>query len=220
MTASTHKDYPKATIVTGGRLGSWVLEEIGPDDYLIGADKGADFLVSNGFIPDLAIGDFDSVPATRIPAIREAAKQFLSFDAIHKDWTDTEMAVEAAIARGFERISIVGGLGSRFDHSLVNVHLLAKALAHGCEATLTDENNEIRLCSRECTLQADSRYPYVSLLPLTGSVTGVTLRGFQYPLNDATIELGASIGVSNVLVEPTGTIRLASGVLIVIRSRD
>jgi thiamine pyrophosphokinase len=196
------------------------MEEIRPGDYLIGADKGAEFLVAHGFRPDLSLGDFDSVAADRIPAIREASGQFQSFDAVRKDWTDTEIAFNEAISRGFTHIAIVGGLGSRFDHALANVHLLFKALTHGCEATLTDDHNEIRLCSGECKLQADSRYPYVSLLPLTPSVTGISLTGFRYPLENATISIGESIGISNVLIEPAGTIRLASGILLVIRSRD
>lgn len=215
-----HSAGRRAVIVTGGALGAWALKEIRPDDYVIGADSGADFLTRHGIAPDLALGDFDSTAPERIPLIRESAREWLSVDAVDKDWTDTEMAVREALDRGFASLRIVGGLGTRFDHALANVHLLHLARTRGCEAAIVDDHNEIRLCDGTCRLQADSRYPYVSLLPLTPVVRGVTLTGFQYPLHEATIELGQSIGISNRLLAPEGTVALTEGELLIVRSRD
>ncbi|WP_276351393.1 thiamine diphosphokinase [Cohnella caldifontis] len=210
----------RAVIFAGGRLGPWALEELRPDDYLIGADSGADFLLVHGRVLDLAVGDFDSVPPDRLSRIRDAARETIAVDAVDKDWTDTELALREALDRGFADIRIAGGLGSRFDHSLANVHLLRQAKERGAQAVLADEYNEIRLCDGKCRLEADPRYPYVSLLPLTVIVTGVTLDGFRYPLHEATLQLGWSIGISNVLEAGTGSISLSDGLLLVIRSRD
>jgi len=210
----------RTVIVTGGELGLWALEEIRPGDYVIGADSGADYLVEHGFVPDLALGDFDSVPPSRLSRIREVSREWISVDAVNKDWTDTEMAVREALNRGYGSIRIVGGLGTRFDHALANVHLLRLALVSGCEAVIVDSHNEIRLCNDSCRLQTDSRYRYVSLLPLTSVVRGVTLDGFQYPLRQATLELGHSIGISNVLTAPEGTVTITDGELLIIRSCD
>lgn len=210
----------RAVIVTGGALGDWALERITPGDYLIGADSGADFLVRNGYAPDLALGDFDSVAPDRLREIERTAIETLSVDPVDKDWTDTELALREALSRGFSDILIAGGLGTRFDHSLANVHLLRQTRAGNGDAQLIDEHNEIRLCTGICRIKADSRFPYVSLLPLTAEVTGVTLTGFRYPLHDATLKLGWSIGVSNVLEEATGTVSLSDGELLIIRSRD
>ncbi|MBW5448160.1 thiamine diphosphokinase [Cohnella sp. CFH 77786] len=210
----------EAVIVTGGRLGAWALEEIRAGDYLIGADSGAEFLVRHGIAPDLALGDFDSVPADRLTSISAASKDYLAVDPVDKDWTDTELALREALDRGYSRIRILGGLGSRFDHSLANVHLLRQAFERGGEAVLIDEHNEIRLCADACRMNQDPRYPYVSLLPLTPVVTGVNLTGFRYPLNEATLTLGWSLGVSNVLDAPSGTVSIREGQVLVIRSRD
>jgi len=210
----------RALIVTGGRLGDWVLDEIETADYIIGADSGADFLVRRGIVPDLALGDFDSVAPERLPLIRETARSFQSVDAVDKDWTDTELALREAVGRGYAEVRIAGGLGTRFDHSLANVHLLRQARLTGSEACLVDEHNEIRLCAGRSALKSDDRFPYVSLLPLTTVVTGVTLTGFRYPLTDATLRLGWSIGVSNVLDAPLGTVTIAEGEVLIIRSRD
>jgi len=210
----------RAVIVSGGHLGDWALEHIRPDDFVIGADSGADFLMQKGLRIDLAIGDFDSVPAGRLQTILAAAGEWQTVDPVDKDWTDTELALREAIRRGFRRLLLLGGLGTRFDHSLANVQLLHQALIHQCEAILVDEHNEIRLCAGACRLQADARYPYVSLLPLTPRVVGINLTGFRYPLTDAELVMGQSLGISNVLEAEFGEILVREGMLLVIRSRD
>ncbi|TFE24885.1 thiamine diphosphokinase [Cohnella luojiensis] len=210
----------RALIFTGGNLGQWALDQLSSQDYVIGADRGAEFLIHNGKVPHLALGDFDSVTSDQMKRIAAEAVEFLTCDAIDKDWTDTELALREAIGRGYKEIMIMGALGTRFDHVLGNVHLLRQAREQGSTLTLIDENNEIRLCTEILRLKANSRFPYTSLLPLTLEVKGVTLQGFRYPLHDATLKLGWSLGISNVLDAPEGTISIADGMLLVIRSRD
>lgn len=210
----------RALIAAGGTLGPEALRRIRADDFRIGVDRGALFLLQAGYPPHLALGDFDSVTAEELASIRAAAAEMQTCDPVDKDWTDTELAFREAVRRGFRHIAIVGALGSRFDHSLANVHLLRQAHEAGCELTIADERNEIRLCAGHCRLEADEHYRYVSLLPLTPEVRGVTLEGFRYPLRDATLRLGWSLGVSNELAGVAGTIDVAEGLLLVIRSRD
>jgi thiamine pyrophosphokinase len=210
----------RALIFTGGNLGQWAFDHLSVDDCLIGADRGAAFLIDNGYAPDLALGDFDSVLPEQLQRISSHSSEWLAFDPIHKDWTDTELAFREAVRRDFKEIIILGALGTRFDHGLGNVHLLRQAHEQGCKLTLIDENNEISLCTEAVRLNANSRYPYTSLLPLTPEVTGVTLHGFRYPLNEATLKLGWSLGISNVLEADQGTVAVSTGMLLIIRSRD
>ncbi len=79
-------------IVLGGQLGDWALRYISEKHTLIGADSGAAFLVQHGFIPDVAIGDFDSVSLEQIEHISKQSRQMISCDPIDKDYTDSEMA--------------------------------------------------------------------------------------------------------------------------------
>ncbi|WP_239614404.1 thiamine diphosphokinase [Cohnella mopanensis] len=219
--SKTHSAFTRAFIYTGGRLGPWALAQLPADDaYLIGADRGADFLIHNGYTPHLALGDFDSVTSDQMNLIRENAIELLTCDAIDKDWSDTELALREAIARGYTNITLLGALGTRFDHGLGNVHLLRVANELGCSLTVLDEHNEIRLCDGRLKLASNSAFPYTSLLPLTLEVTGITLEGFRYPLHQATLRLGTSLGISNVLDAPAGTITIEDGLLLVIRSRD
>ena len=212
--------FHRALIFAGGVLGARALRTIRPDDFRIGVDSGALFLLKSGFPPHLAIGDFDSVTEEEKEAIRAAAAEYRDCDPVAKDLTDSEMAVREALRRGFERIVLWGAIGSRFDHSLANVHLLKQAHDAGSELIVADENNDIRLCADRVRIDAEDGFKYVSLLPLTPEVRGVTLEGFRYPLRNAVLKLGWSLGVSNELERVSGTITVGEGLLLVIRSRD
>ena len=61
---------------------------------------------------------------------------------------------------------------------------------------------------------------FISLIPYTEKVTGITLTGFKYPLKNETLTLGISRGISNELLEEEGKIKISQGILMVIRSRD
>ncbi|RJE90189.1 thiamine diphosphokinase [Paenibacillus sp. 1011MAR3C5] len=206
-------------IFAGGNLGPWALQPITPSDTLIGADSGAIYLIKNGFAPHIAIGDFDSVTAGEMELIRERSGNTISCDPIDKNYTDTEMAFRLALDMKPEQVLLLGALGTRFDHSLANVHLLALANEQGVEAAIADEHNEIHLITKTTLFHRD-HHPQVSLLPLSEQVTGITLTGFQYPLHEATLSIGQSLGISNVMTAGQGTIELREGMLLVIRSRD
>ncbi|HEY0828616.1 MAG TPA: thiamine diphosphokinase [Bacilli bacterium] len=206
-------------IFTGGNLGSWALDEIRQGDYIIGADHGAVYLLNHNISPDLSVGDFDSVTPLELENIRHHSKAIDSCDAVDKDLSDTEMAFKQALDRNPQEIVILGALGTRFDHSLANVHLLREGLKSGITCRIVDEYNEIRVIDQPAFIQK-SRYIYVSLLPLSLEVTGITLHGFQYPLHEATLHLGQSLAISNILVSDTGKIDIQSGLLLVIQSID
>lgn len=206
-------------ICTGGELGSWALSHIRSGDQLIGADSGALFLIEQGFTPDTSIGDFDSVTAEQLERIQQLSGETITCDPIDKNYTDTEMAFRHALALRPAEIILLGALGTRFDHSLANVHLLMLALEQGIAASIIDEHNHISLTSGILPLHKGD-YTNVSLLPLSATVTGINLQGFQYPLYEAELRIGQSLGISNVLVEPTGTVSIRSGILLVIQSRD
>lgn len=209
----------KMILFAGGRLGSWALEEIEENDCLIGVDRGALFLLQHGKRPHLAIGDFDSVTREERELIRQNSEGMLTCDPVMKDLTDTEMGLRWALERRPAEIVLTGALGSRFDHALANVHLLAKALEAGVPCRIVDETNQIVLVEGHATIRR-SRFSHVSLLPLTEKVTGITLTGFQYPLNNATLQTGDTLGISNVLLGETGTISVESGRLIAVQSSD
>ena len=211
----------RVLIFTGGRLTDWSVSHIRSDDYLIGADRGAAFLINLGFRPNMAIGDFDSVTSEQRAHIRSHSDTFEECDPILKDYTDTELAFQLALDRSPDEIILFGALGTRVDHSLANIHLLLRAAEQGIRCRIIDECNELQATTGELQItNQDGAYTYVSLLPLTIEVTGIHLEGFRYPLYNATLTIGQSLGISNELIGTSGTIRIRSGALLVIQSKD
>ena len=211
----------RIVIVTGGTLGEWALGHLDRDARIVGADRGALFLVRHGFKPLLSLGDFDSVTPEEREEIRRYSETFVDCDPVMKDLTDTEMAFLWAIEQRPREIVLLGALGTRFDHSLANVHLLRQALERGIGCSIVDRCNEIRLLGPERVLTLTSgAYAHVSLLPLSMEVKGITLEGFKYPLTDATLVVGQSLGISNVIEGTSGRVRIREGLLLVIQSND
>lgn len=219
MLQQTIKMNRRIVIVSGGTISEQVLKHIQDTDYLIGADQGALTLIEYGLTPDLALGDFDSVSEDQLIRIQLNSKQFNSCDPVDKNYTDTELALQRAIRMQPSSILLLGATGTRFDHTLANIHLLRSALAHHIPMAILDDHNKIQLLDSSLTITQEG-YKYVSLLPLSMEVSGIDLDGFAYPLHQATLTIGQSLGISNVLVEPTGTISIANGLLLVIASHD
>lgn len=206
-------------ICTGGQLGEWAIPHIEKADLCIGADKGALFLVEAGVRPYLSIGDFDSVTAEQLELIKNNSQHVKDFDAIDKDYTDTELALHEAIALHPAKITIIGALGTRFDHSIANIQILTLADEHDIQAEIIDKHNKIRLISDSATISKDN-YPYLSVLPFTQIVEGINLIGFKYPLENATIKKGQAIGISNIILGDEAKIEVRTGTLLVIQSTD
>ena len=185
---------------------------------IISADKGLEVLDKCNIKPDYIIGDFDSLD-------EKILKKYVDDESIkiiklnpEKDYTDTNMALKLAIELESTDITIIGAIWTRLDHTLANIHILKEALEKNIECKILNENNNITLINKDVTIKKE--HPYISLIPLTTTAEGVTLKGFKYPLNNATLKIGESIGVSNEQVEDNAKIELDSGILIVIQSKD
>lgn len=115
----------------------------------------------------------------------------------------------------------MGALGKRMDHALSNIHILSDALEARIPCQILDDCNRIYLVAHNITIDKNKTYgKYISLIPLTSEVAGLTLTGFKYPLNNASLTIGKSLGVSNEIIQEIASIELKKGILIVIESRD
>lgn len=104
---------------------------------------------------------------------------------------------------------------------LGNIHLLGIGLQEQTEILLADANNRIRMIDKGITLKKEEQYgKYVSLLPFTPRVKGLTLKGMKYPLRDYTLECYSSLGISNEIVEDMAEISFTDGVLLVLETKD
>ena len=162
-------------------------------------------------------GDFDSVNKNILSKYKELTN-IHKFNS-EKDYTDTDIAIKLAVELDATEIIIIGGIGTRLDHTIANVQSMRTAIKNNIKCKMIDQNNEIMLINKKTRIDA-SRYSYISILPLTTEVTGITLKGFKYLLDNKTLKTGESIGVSNEQIEKYGIIELKQGILIVIKARD
>ncbi len=206
-------------IFAGGvlRPGKAVDAAIAQADRIIAADGGAATALSYGRIPTTVVGDFDSLAADVQQQLRQQGSQFTQA-AVEKNETDTELAVQLAIEQGATTIALLGAFGgTRFDHTMANVLLLA-----GIDTV------PIRIIDGPSTcwlLRGPGRTTIsgrpgdlLSLLPLTSEATGVRTRDLYYPLYGETLCFGKPRGVSNVLTQEHAAVSLEKGLLLVIHT--
>lgn len=157
----------KMFIITGGNIDREFLQKVlQKNEYnkIIAADRGLEMLKKINVYPDHIIGDFDSVN-------KKILEQYKNIPIIQlkpeKDFTDTHMALKLAIKEGANQITIVGAIGTRFDHSIANIHILKEALENNIEAQIINEHNIIKLINKDTKVKKEEKYKYVSLIPLT-----------------------------------------------------
>ncbi len=210
-------------IVSGGSLSPDFLKEQlekTEDAYIIAADRGLEVCMSAGVEPDQVIGDFDSIDQEAKEHFLSEAKNITKLNPI-KDDTDTEAALQLAFLHTSGDIVILGGTGTRLDHVLGNIALLGQGFEHNRSVILLDEHNRIRLLKDDFSIKKREQYgKYVSLLPYSTEVKGLTLRGFYYPLTDFTLTGYTSLGISNEISEEEASVTFTEGVLIMVESKD
>lgn len=210
----------KAVIVTNGDIKNLLqLKHIlTAADWIICADGAAKYLMAIDIVPHILLGDLDSIDGEALNWMTDRGVEPVRFPA-RKDATDTELAVDYAMALSPEKITIVGGVGSRWDHSLSNILLLKKLLNHGISGWIVNENNEITIIDSSLELEG-KKGDIVSIIPISAIVKGVNLYGLEYPLVDRTIPMGSSLGISNCFKDTKAKISLTEGILLVIKSKE
>ena len=213
----------KILIITGGRVEEhFLIEQVNKEDYsmIIAADNGLAAADRCDLKLDFIVGDFDSVPIEILTKYRGKSTPIETYP-VEKDKTDTQIAIELALKHEPSHLDIVGATGTRLDHVMANIHLLMLPLKQGISAALLDAKNKIYLIQENFSMNKGRQYgDYVSLLPFTEQVTGLTLKGFKYPLDHITLAAGDSLGISNELKEETARIELSEGILLVIEAKD
>lgn len=216
----------KALVITGGDLsGAWAERFIRENHYelIIAVDAGLKAAVNMGVIPDFAVGDFDTLDSGKLQAYSEKFQGKMKFQ-IHKpekDETDTELALSTAAEQGADEIHVIGALGGRMDHELSNIQLLLYARDKGVKAVIYDERNKIYLAEKEMRFDGNAQYGvYISFVPLTYEVHGISLKGFKYPLDNYNARMGKSILISNEIPGNEAFLSFKEGILLCIESKD
>jgi thiamine pyrophosphokinase len=206
-------------IMTNGDYGCypWYLESYQGFDRIICVDGGLDHARTLGIIPHHLVGDMDSVSPEGLAFAEQAGITVRTYPR-EKDLTDTQIALALAEQSGATSITVWGGTGSRLDHTLSNLYSVIPLAVKGVRICFAAPELMIYVIAGALTLDGKAGQT-VSLIVLGDRASGVTLRGFKYPLNGATIESGRQYAVSNLIAGDAPEIIVEAGVLAVFHYR-
>ncbi len=187
-----------------------------PPQGVVCADSGANHAYAFGVVPQVVVGDGDSISP---PALAFCCNQGVEMKRFppQKNETDGELAMEEALHRGAEEIWLFGAFGGRLDHQLANIELAAAYVDRCVIRMIGDDFTASFLQGCQRVAVEGEVGDTISLIPLTPVVEEVTLVGFQYPLNQYLVRFGCSRTMSNVIMQQPAFVSMTSGLLMVIR---
>lgn len=187
-------------------------EPITEDQLLIAADGGIRHLQALGLKPDLILGDFDSLGYT--PAGAEVFPE-------EKDDTDSMLAIKKALALGCDTCLLYGAMdGSRPDHTVANYQALLYLAERGYRGYLIGQT-QIATVIRNGRIDFPAHFTgYLSVFCLGADATGVRLTDLHYPLENATLQAGFPLGVSNRFIGKSACVSVENGSLLVMWQRS
>ena len=206
----------KVSIISGSPVPP-VWERLDPDSRIICADSGYDHCLAAGVKPDAVLGDWDSV---KNPLPGDDVT-FVSKN--NQDDTDTYFALSYAFSIGATEVDFFSCIGDRIDHTLANISLLLTCKEKGVKAKIIDPKNIVFLMENESVVITPIQgMEGFSLLPVFDrTVSGVSIEGARYELDNVILKARTPLAVSNEFVngQPV-TLTVREGVLLVIQFCD
>ena len=188
-----------------------------PDDYVIAVNGGTHHALSVEVVPHVIIGDLDSLGLAEEARVKSVRANIFRFPS-RKDETDLELALMHAIEKGANEILLLAALGGRLDQSFGNVCLLTLPELQGIDVRII-EGNQMAFLIRDSAQISGNPGDLVSILPIGGDAIGITNDGLEWPLDNATLPLGTTRGISNVLVGKQAHISVRQGMLLCVVTR-
>lgn len=204
-------------VVAGGEAPSDI--DIEEHDLVIAADSGADAALELGLVPDIVVGDLDSISAATLERLAASGTTIARHD-VDKNESDLDLALELAVERGATSISVVGADRGRLSHLLVNAGVLAAPRRSTVPIRWRATEADVHVVHGGSVVEVTgSPGDLISLVAMHGDAAGVTTTGLRWGLAGATIGAGSSLGLSNEFVEPIATISLEAGVVLAVHER-
>jgi thiamine pyrophosphokinase len=184
-------------------------------ESVIAADSGLALAADLGLDVDVVVGDMDSVTPAQLRAAEQAGAS-VERHPPDKDATDLDLALQAAMDRGAERIVVVGGGAGRLDHLLGVATLLASPRWQPATIewrTPESTTNVVHTTQTVATTPSD----IISVIPFGGAAT-VTLSGTKWELQRADLEFGSTLGISNEATSTEVTLQVHAGTGLLVRT--
>lgn len=182
--------------------------------FVICADGGLDAAQKNKIIPDLWVGDMDSVNKTE-----NFCREKIVFPS-DKDLTDSHIAVNEALKRGYREIFITGATGGRLDHEFANYCLLKYILKSGGFGTILNKCNRIVMTDKSIDI-TPCGMKYISFFPFGGTVEDFSVKNVKYELENHLLSDDDTFTTSNEFVgNKPAKISFNKGYVLIICSGD
>lgn len=178
------------------------------EGFIIAADKGLDYALSAGIMPDMAVGDFDSAE-NAVPNGTDVVK----FPP-EKDDTDAIIAAEIALNRGFDKLRFLCALGGRLDHTIANIQMIYSLKKQGVSAELFGDNVRVFILENESRKIAGFS-GYLSVFAYGGAAL-VTETGVKYPAKNQRFTEDFPLGVSNEIIADFAEITVHEGAALIV----
>jgi len=187
------------------------------DDYIICADGGTRHAFALDLKPDLVIGDMDSAERSDLQKLQDYDVPIELYPR-DKNETDLELAILRAVELEPEEIVIVAALGGRLDHTLANIAILDNSSLQTRNVRLDDGVEEIFFCQDQAQVRGRSG-DIVSLIPWRNPVQHVRTQGLAWALEDETLFLEKTRGISNEMTGDSASISIGLGLLLIVHRR-
>ncbi|MCX8094592.1 MAG: thiamine diphosphokinase [Caldisericia bacterium] len=200
----------RAIIVLNGNLSKDLeayKKRLNDNTLIISCNGGYFNSVKLNIKPDLIIGDLDSINHIKFENKITFPKE--------KDKSDSELAVDYLIERGFKEIEFWGAIGDRIDHTLFNISLLVKIYKEGCRGLIFHPPFYIFLIDKSYKFQKKEK-GIISFYPITFEIKNLKIKNFKYELNGKNINLGSSETLSNEFIGKEGEVYFDYGLILVI----
>jgi thiamine pyrophosphokinase len=191
----------------------------GRADLVIAADGGARYALETGVVPDLVVGDMDSLGEE---LAREVERRGASLERhpVRKDKMDGQLAVLAARERGATVADLLCAVGGRVGALFAVPHILLAAERIGLRSTVVADRGRMFVVEAGYRMVEGVQEDSISIFPLSGPAAGVTLEGMEYPLENASLEPGDTLGFHNELIGTEARVSVGEGAILVIHETE
>ena len=216
------KREPKCVIISAGNFTPLEIK-LEEGDLCIACDAGLRYAQQMGILPDLIVGDFDSLQEVGNQAVA-ALKEIEENDPnrivrlnVKKDDTDTIKAVKIALEKGYRKFYLYGALGGkRADHAFANIQTLLFIKHNGGKGYIMDADTMMLIAENESIKFHRGNSGYISVFSLSERSKGVSLRGLMYTMENGELTNDFPLGVSNeFIIDEEAEISVENGTLLI-----
>lgn len=172
-------------------------------DLIIAADAGLLRTLEAGYVPDLVIGDLDSIP-----------QQILSDEIpVHyepdQSRTDCQKLLDYVVNQGHKSLTLLCSEGDLMDHQIDAIHCAARS---SLDIRFALERGVALIVRPGTLLDLPATIDYrVSLLPIT-EVYGASMKGVKWEIEKQTLSPVGFTSISNQAIASQIQVEIESGV--------